>query len=169
LFFLENFQRFASFCGFTYTTHKYFRLFTICVEFYMVSSNFNFFEILKFRQRWGIGVLLKNSIFQKYPKCIITYNYVFFTLYISFPCQESSNFSFFKNFNFHEISSIFVILAKIQRFASFCGFRYTSHNGIRLFTICVEFYMVSSNLNFFEILKFRQRGSFGVYLKKSSF
>jgi hypothetical protein len=40
----------------------------------MVSSNLNFFEILKIRQRGGIGVFVKNSIFQKCPKFILPQN-----------------------------------------------------------------------------------------------
>jgi hypothetical protein len=40
----------------------------------MISSNLNFFEILKFLQGGGIGVFVKNSIFQKCPKFIITHN-----------------------------------------------------------------------------------------------
>jgi hypothetical protein len=45
------------------------------VEFFMISSNLNYFETLKFRQRGGgIGVFVKNSIFQKCPKFIIPHN-----------------------------------------------------------------------------------------------
>jgi hypothetical protein len=40
----------------------------------MISSNLNFFEILKFRQGGGIGVFVKNSILQKCPKFIISHN-----------------------------------------------------------------------------------------------
>jgi hypothetical protein len=44
----------------------------------MISSNFNFFEILKFRQGGGIGVFVKISILQKCPKIIILqYNELF--------------------------------------------------------------------------------------------
>jgi hypothetical protein len=42
----------------------------------MISSNWNFFEILKFRQ--SIGVFVKNSIFQKCPKFVIPHNNEFF-------------------------------------------------------------------------------------------
>jgi hypothetical protein len=37
----------------------------------MVSSNLNFIEILKICQGGGIGVFVKNSIFQKCPKFIL--------------------------------------------------------------------------------------------------
>jgi hypothetical protein len=40
----------------------------------MISSNLNFFEILKFRQGGGIGVFGKYSIFGKCPKFIIPHN-----------------------------------------------------------------------------------------------
>jgi hypothetical protein len=41
----------------------------------MVSINLIFFEILKFHQRGaGIGVFVKNSIFQKCPKFIVPHN-----------------------------------------------------------------------------------------------
>jgi hypothetical protein len=44
----------------------------------MISSNLNFFEILKFRQGGGIGVFVKISILQKRPKFIILqYNELF--------------------------------------------------------------------------------------------
>jgi hypothetical protein len=48
----------------------------------MISSNLNFFEILKFAQGGGIGVFGKNSIFQKCPKFIILqYNELFIIIY----------------------------------------------------------------------------------------
>jgi hypothetical protein len=40
----------------------------------MISRNLNFFEFLKFRQGGGIGVFVKNSIFQKFSKFIIPHN-----------------------------------------------------------------------------------------------
>jgi hypothetical protein len=40
----------------------------------MISSNLNFFKILKFRQRGGIGVFVKISILQKCPHFIIPHN-----------------------------------------------------------------------------------------------
>jgi hypothetical protein len=43
-------------------------------------QQFDFFEILKLRQRGSLGVYLKKSSFQKCPKCIITYNYVFLNI-----------------------------------------------------------------------------------------
>jgi hypothetical protein len=48
----------------------------------MISSNLNFFEILKFRQGGGIGVFVKISILQKCPKFIILqYNELFIIIY----------------------------------------------------------------------------------------
>jgi hypothetical protein len=58
---------------------------------------------------------------------------------------------------------------KIPRFAGFGGVEYGPHNCVRLFKIFFEFYMVSSNLNFFEILKFRQGGGIGVFGKNLIF
>jgi hypothetical protein len=72
--FFLNVSRCTSFGGFSYATNKYESYFTICVEFLMISSNKNFFEILKFRQIGGIGVFEKNSIFHKCPKFIILHN-----------------------------------------------------------------------------------------------
>jgi hypothetical protein len=40
----------------------------------MISRNLNYFEILKIRQGGGIGVFVKNSIFQKCPKFRIPHN-----------------------------------------------------------------------------------------------
>jgi hypothetical protein len=40
----------------------------------MIPSNLNFFEILKFCQGGSIGVFVKNSTFQQYPKFIIPHN-----------------------------------------------------------------------------------------------
>jgi hypothetical protein len=40
----------------------------------MGSSNLNFFENLKIREGWGIGVFVKYSIFQKCPKFILPQN-----------------------------------------------------------------------------------------------
>jgi hypothetical protein len=48
----------------------------------MISSNLNFFKILKFRQQGGIGVFVNNSILQKCPKFIIPhYNELFNKIY----------------------------------------------------------------------------------------
>jgi hypothetical protein len=70
--FLEKIPRFAGFGGLKYAPHNCVRLFTICVEFYMVSRKLNFLEILKFRQGGGIDVFVKNSIFQKGPKYVFS-------------------------------------------------------------------------------------------------
>jgi hypothetical protein len=67
-------SRCISFGGFNHATNKYESYFTISVEFFMISSNLNFFEILKFRQGRGIDVFVKNSFYQICPKFIILHN-----------------------------------------------------------------------------------------------
>jgi hypothetical protein len=49
-------------------------------------------------------------------------------------------------------------LEKVSRCASFGGFTYASKKYESWFRISVEFFVIIRNLNFFEILKFRQGG-----------
>jgi hypothetical protein len=111
---------------------------------------------------------VKNSIFQKCPKFIIPqYNELFTIIFnisesgvVKYPiCGDSFIFTkFWKNGFF---------LAKVSSFASLSGYTYAANTYVSLFTIIVEFYMVSCNLNFFKILKFRQ--GYGRFYEKQDF
>jgi hypothetical protein len=90
----------------------------------MVSSNLNFYEILKFCQRGGIGVFLKTSNFEKYPKCIITYNYVFLNIIcnismsgvLQFPIFEEISIStkFRQNLFFRKMFIVLLVFAVLR-------------------------------------------------------
>jgi hypothetical protein len=83
---------FASLGGFTCAPNKYVSLITVIVEFYIVSCYLIFFEILKFRQGGGIDVFVKNSIFQKCLKFIISHSNKL--LYIIYNVSESGDVEF---------------------------------------------------------------------------
>jgi hypothetical protein len=95
--FLEKVTLCTSFGGFTYATNKYQSYFTISVEFLMNSSNLKFFEILKFRQGGGIGVFLKISIIQKFPKFIILQFNEFFIIIYNISVLGVVKFPFFRD------------------------------------------------------------------------
>jgi hypothetical protein len=95
----------------------------------MISSNLNFFEILKFRQGGGIGFFVKNSIFQKCPKFIILHNNE--SLKKIYNISESGDVEFpifgdsFILSKFRKIS----LFEKVSRCTSFVGFTYGTNDS----------------------------------------
>jgi hypothetical protein len=161
---------FASFGGFTCAPIKYVSLITIIVEFYIVSCFLIFFEILKFRLGGGIDVFVKNSIFQKCHKLIIPHSNKLLNKIYNISQSGDVEFPFFGDtFIFMKFCWNGFFLEKVSGFASFGGFTCTPNKYVSLITIILEFYMVSCNSNFFEILKFRQVGDIDVFAKKLDF
>jgi hypothetical protein len=74
-----------------------------------------------------------------------------------------------KSFHFTKLWKNEFFWKKISRFASFGGFTYAPHKYVRLSTIGVEIYMISSNLNFFEVLIFRQGGVYWRFREELDF
>jgi hypothetical protein len=92
----------------------------------MISNNLNFFEILKFRQGGGIGVFVKNSIFQKCPKLIILHNNESLNKIYNISESGDVEFSIFGDgfilSKFCKIS----FFEKVSRCTSFAGFTYAT-------------------------------------------
>jgi hypothetical protein len=153
--FLEKILRFAGFAALKYAPH-------FAYVYLQYASSSTWFRVISiFSKFWNFvkgGVLAclgKTGFFKNVRNTLFLNILSFLTKYITFPYQKSSNFLFLEIVSFSRNFGKMSFLEKIPRFAGFGGVKYTPHNCVRLFTICVELYMVSSNFNIFEILKFR--------------
>jgi hypothetical protein len=94
----------------------------------MISSNLNFFEILKFRQGRGIGVFVKILILQKCPKFIILlYNELFIIIYNISESGDVEFPNFGDSFIFTKFWKNEFFLEKVSRCTSFGGFTYATN------------------------------------------
>jgi hypothetical protein len=90
----------------------------------MISSNLNFFQILKFREG-GMGVFVKNSIYQKCPKFIFPHNNEFLNKIYNISESGDKEFPIFRDsFIFTKFCEKEFFLEKGSRCASFGGFNY---------------------------------------------
>jgi hypothetical protein len=75
----------------------------------------------------SIGVSLKNSNFQKCPKRIINYNYIFLNIMYNISVSGDLKFPIFKKFQFPRHFVKIYFFGKNSPFATFWGFTNTSH------------------------------------------
>jgi hypothetical protein len=110
---------------------------------------------------------VKNSIAQKCPTFIIPQYNEFLVIICNISESGDVEFPIFEIVSSSRNFGKMTVLEKVSGFVSFGGITCAPNKYVSLFTIIDKCHMVSCNLNSFEILKFRQGGGIGVFVKNS--